>query len=59
MRNEHKPPQPSYDPAKSSRWECCALKGVSNRVFYRWFTRDYGNLFPHLPERTRLFRLFW
>src|SRR5215813_2324640 len=27
-----------------------ALKGVGNRPFYRW-------LFPHLPERTRLFRL--
>ena len=35
-----------------------ALKGVSNRAFYRWLTRDYGGLFPPLPERTRLFRLF-
>jgi hypothetical protein len=35
-----------------------ALKGVSNRAFYRWLARDYGELFPHLPERTRLFRLF-
>ena len=26
--------------------------------FYRWLTRDYRALFPHLPERTRLFRLF-
>ena len=34
-----------------------ALKGVSNRPFYRWLTRDYRPLFPHLPERTRLFRL--
>jgi hypothetical protein len=24
----------------------------------RWLTRDYRALFPHLPERTRLFRLF-
>lgn len=35
-----------------------ALKGVGNRTFYRWLTRDYRPLFPHLPERTRLFRLF-
>ena len=35
-----------------------ALKGVGNRAFYRWLVRDYHVLFPHLPERTRLFRLF-
>ena len=35
-----------------------ALKGGGNRAFYRWLTRDYRALFPHLPERTRLFRLF-
>src|SRR5207237_5298296 len=35
-----------------------ALKGVGNRAFYRWLTRDYRPLFPSLPERTRLFRLF-
>lgn len=35
-----------------------ALKGVGNRPFYRWVTRDYGVWFPKLPERTRLFRLF-
>lgn len=35
-----------------------ALKGVSNRAFYRWLVRDHGDLFPRLPERTRLFRLF-
>src|SRR2546425_7907939 len=34
-----------------------ALKGVGNRAFYRWLTRDYRPLFPQLPERTRLFRL--
>lgn len=33
-----------------------ALKGVGNRAFYRWLTRDYRLLFPRLPERTRLFR---
>jgi hypothetical protein len=35
-----------------------ALKGVGNRAFYRWLARDYRGLFPRLPERTRLFRLF-
>src|SRR6187200_2396929 len=34
-----------------------ALKGVGNRAFYRWLSRDYRPLFPRLPERTRLFRL--
>jgi len=34
-----------------------ALKGVGNRAFYRWLTRDYRALFPRGPERTRLFRL--
>src|SRR5215813_3185762 len=35
-----------------------ALKGGGNRAFYRWLTRAYRPLFPHLPDRTRLFRLF-
>ena len=35
-----------------------ALKGVGDRAFYRWLKRDYRHLFPHLPSRTRLFRLF-
>ena len=35
-----------------------ALKGVGNRAFYRWLTRDFYSLFPGLPERMRLFRLF-
>jgi len=35
-----------------------ALQGVSNRAFYRWLTRDDRALFPRLPERTRLLRLF-
>lgn len=33
-----------------------AIKGVGNRAFYRWLCRDYRALFPHIPERTRLFR---
>jgi len=35
-----------------------ALKGVSERAFYRWIEQDFLSLFPNLPERTRLFRLF-
>src|SRR6266446_10257099 len=35
-----------------------ALKGGGNRAFSRWLPRDYRTLFPCLPERTRLFRLF-
>jgi len=35
-----------------------ALKGDGQRDFWRWLIRDYGALFPHLPDRTRLFRLF-
>jgi len=34
------------------------LKGGGKRAFYRWLCRDYRHLFPRLPERTRLFRLF-
>src|SRR5215467_8161298 len=35
-----------------------AFKGVGNRAFHRWLSRDYRPLFSRLPERTRLFRLF-
>jgi hypothetical protein len=35
-----------------------AIKGVGNRAFYRFLKRDCLPLFPNLPERTRLFRLF-
>lgn len=35
-----------------------ALKGSGSRAFWRWLTRDYRPLFPDLPCRTRLFRLF-
>jgi len=34
-----------------------ALKGVGTRAYYRWLRRDWGPLFPTLPERTRLLRL--
>ena len=35
-----------------------ALKGGHGRAFYRWLTNNWCHLFPHLPHRTRLFRLF-
>jgi hypothetical protein len=35
-----------------------ALKGRGQRAFWRWLVRDYRPLFPNLPHRTRLFRLF-
>jgi hypothetical protein len=35
-----------------------ALTGKGQRAFWRWLRRDYQSLFPHLPDRTRLFRLF-
>jgi hypothetical protein len=35
-----------------------AIKGRGGRAFYRWLRRDYHALFPQVPERTRLFRLF-
>lgn len=35
-----------------------ALTGKGQRAFWRWLTRDYRDLFPKLPHRSRLFRLF-
>src|SRR5215470_11777953 len=35
-----------------------AVKGGGMRAFYRWLTRDSLPLFPQMPERTRLARLF-
>lgn len=35
-----------------------SLKGCGQRRFWRWLIRDYRPLFPKLPSRTRLFRLF-
>jgi hypothetical protein len=34
------------------------LKGRGNRAFYRWLCHNWLSLFPKLPHRTRLFRLF-
>jgi len=35
-----------------------SIKGVGSRAFYRWLLSNWKDLFPKLPDRTRLFRLF-
>jgi hypothetical protein len=34
-----------------------AIKGTGNRAFYRWLDQNHRDMFPGLPDRTRLFRL--
>ena len=34
-----------------------AIKGTGNRAFYRWLEQNHRDMFPGLPDRTRLFRL--
>ncbi len=59
MSNEPKHPQASLSPSQLLTLALLfALKGVGNRAFYRWLRRDYLPLFPRVPHRTRLFRLF-
>ena len=59
MREEPRHPQANLHPSETVTLALLfAIKGVGNRAFYRWVGRDYGPLFPNLPERTRLFRLF-
>ncbi|MDQ3087469.1 MAG: transposase [Acidobacteriota bacterium] len=59
LKNVEKHPQAKLYPSEvvTIAFLFC-LKGVGNRAFYRWLEKDYLDLFPHLPERTRLFRLF-
>ena len=62
MHHEHdvpKHPQASLYPSDVvTLGLLLALKGTGTRAFYRWANRDLRPLFPQLPERTRLFRLF-
>src|SRR4029450_12469137 len=59
MRGTAKHPQASLWPSEVvTLGVLFALKGVGTRAFYRWVSRDWRGLFPTLPERTRLFRLF-
>lgn len=54
-----KPPQATLWPSEVVTLGVLhARKGVGNRALYRWLARDDRPLFPHLPERTRLFRRF-
>lgn len=59
MKNVKKHSQALLYPSELVTLGCLqALKGGGGRAFYRWLTRDYSELFPKLPVRTRLFRLF-
>src|SRR5712691_11557589 len=59
MKSEPKHPQASLWPSEVvTLGVLFALKGVGNRACSRWVSRDWRGLFPALPERTRLFRLF-
>lgn len=59
MRDVKKHEQSSLYPSETVTLAILfALKGVGNRAFYRWLKRDCLPLFPKLPDRTRLFRLF-
>ena len=49
---------PKHRPHASEGDAGIALTGKGNRAFWRWLRRDYRPLFPNLPCRTRLFRLF-
>ncbi len=54
-----KHPQASLYPSEIVTLGCLfALKGKGTRAFYRWIRDNYDHLFPRLPHRTRLFRLF-
>lgn len=58
MGDQPKDPQAKLYPSEMVTLDVLfALKGDSESGFYRWVKRDYGQLFPKLPERTRLFRL--
>ena len=58
MRDVPKHPQAKLYPSELvTIGRLFALKGDGEHACYRWLKRDYRPLFPHLPERTRLFRL--
>ncbi len=59
MKDVPKHPQASLYPSEVVTLAMLyADKGGSERGFYRWIKRDWLGLFPRLPDRTRLFRLF-
>lgn len=59
MKGIPKHAQASLFPSEIVTLGCLfALKGKGTRAFYRWVRDNYRHLFPKLPHRTRLFRLF-
>ena len=59
MKDVRKHPQASLYPSEIITLALLfAIKGVGSRPFYRWIRRDWLGLFPNLPERSRLYRLF-
>src|SRR2546430_12109779 len=59
MKAEPKHPQASLWPSEVvTRGVLFALKGVGNRAFYRWVSRDWRGSFSTLPQRTPPFPLF-
>ncbi len=59
LKNVEKHPQAKLYPSEGVTIAFLfSLKRVGNRAFYRWLKKDYLELFPQWPERTRLFRLF-
>ena len=59
MSDVHHHPQSSFYPSEVVTLALLfVLKGGPHRAFYRWVQRDLRPLFPNLPERTRLLRLF-
>src|SRR5215510_8033690 len=59
MLDVPKPPEAKLYPSEIGTLALLlAIKGGGTRAFYRCLTRDYRPLFPQVPERTRLARLF-
>mgnify|MGYP003565875461 CR=1 FL=1 len=59
MKGIPKHSQASLYPSEIVTLACLfVLKGKGTRAFYRWVRDNYRHLFPKLPHRTRLFRLF-
>lgn len=58
MQGAHKHPLAALHPSEVVTLGLLqALRGQGPRAFYRWLKNELNTLFPHLPERTRLFRL--
>lgn len=59
MKNVKKHSQSSLYPSEIATLAMLfCIKGVGGRAFYRWLKRDLLPLFPNVPSRIRLLRLF-